>query len=105
MNKEEINLLTITLFLNYYKKDITERYVKCIDNIALDNNVLYTNEKVFITTLEKYIELHQENKELHNKIDKTIEYIETATIDPQSMRHYRNCLLEILKDSDVDENK
>lgn len=29
--------------------------------------------------------------------DKAIEYLETATIDPQSMLHYRGCLLEILK--------
>lgn len=34
---------------------------------------------------------------LRNRNDKAIEYIETATIDPQSMRHYRGCLLEILK--------
>lgn len=58
-----------------------------------------------------YVSLQQENQQLkkdkkfysnafvnlRNRNDKAIEYIETATIDPQSMRHYRGCLLEILK--------
>ena len=37
-------------------------------------------------------------KKYKEVIDKAIEYLETATIDPQSMRHYRGCLLEILKE-------
>ena len=37
---------------------------------------------------------------LSERITKAIEYLETATIDPQSMLHYRNCLLEILKESE-----
>lgn len=44
----------------------------------------------------KHDDLQQENKQLKERIDKATEYIETATIDPQSMRHYKNCLLEIL---------
>ena len=76
MNKEKINLLTIQLFLKYYKKDITERYAKCIDNIVVDNDILYTDERLWITTLEKHIELQQENKELHNKIDKLEDELE-----------------------------
>lgn len=42
--------------------------------------------------------LKEENKKYKEVIDKAIEYLETATIDPQSMLHYRNCLLEILKE-------
>lgn len=42
-------------------------------------------------------------KKYKEVIKKAIEYLETATIDPQSMRHYRNCLLEILKGSDKNE--
>ena len=63
------------------------------------------------TGLNELNELQQENQQLKiqvssreevaNKykevIKKAIEYLETATIDPQSMLHYRNCLLEILK--------
>ena len=41
--------------------------------------------------------LQQENSQLKERIEKAIEYLETATIDPQSMLHYRNCLLDILK--------
>lgn len=65
MNKEKINLLKMQLFLNYYKKDITDRYVRCIDNIVLDNKVLDAmNERLYITTLENYINLEKENKRL-----------------------------------------
>ena len=35
-----------------------------------------------------------------SRIEKAIEYLETATIDPQSMLHYRGCLLEILRGED-----
>ena len=59
----------------------------------------------------KYQELEQENKELHNKIDKAIEYLETNGygydccgdmcyfLDEDNQKD----LLEILKDSDVDD--
>ena len=39
-----------------------------------------------------------ENIKYKNQQKEFIEYLETATIDPQSMLHYRNCLLEILKE-------
>lgn len=65
MNEEKINLLKIQLVLNYYKNDITDRYLRCIDNIVIDNDVLYVlNEKLYITTLDKYIKLQEKNKEL-----------------------------------------
>ena len=50
--------------------------------------------------------LEQENKELHNKTDKAIEYIEDRMIVEQSFcLDMKQCyeLTEILKDSDVDE--
>ena len=50
-------------------------------------NELFDDYGCFKNDYQKYKE----------KIDKAIEYIETATIDPQSMLHYRNCLLDILK--------
>ena len=43
------------------------------------------------------IDLKKENLQLKEKIEKAIEYLETAAIDLQSMLHYRNCLLDILK--------
>ena len=57
------------------------------------------------------IQLLEENKELHNKIDKAIEYIENNTYSSvHSMKttlYLQNDelydLLKILKDSDVDE--
>ena len=65
MTKKKINLLKIQLVLNYYKKDITDHYVRCIDNIVLDNKVLDAmNERLYITTLDNYINLEKENKRL-----------------------------------------
>ena len=93
---------TITEFIQHStgftisESDLTSRKV-------VVNNIEITSIEDWNKVTKSLIELQQENKELQNKIDRAIEYIETATIDPQSMRHYRNCLLEILKDSDVDE--
>lgn len=65
----------------------------------LDNQIEYT------------FQLEKQNKELHNKIDKAIEYINIvamATNKPQYFQKIKDTiwgeeLLEILKDSDVDE--
>lgn len=49
-----------------------------------------------------YLPLQQENKELHNKIDKAIEYL----INPPKRiweGHSIDEVIKILKDSDVDE--
>lgn len=75
MNKEKINLLNLKLYLNYYKKDITDRCIKCIDNLVLDNDVLYTNERLWITTYEKYNKLQAKVNQLETIIDKAIEYV------------------------------
>ena len=57
--------------------------------------------------LKEVIEMvQQENKELHNKIDKAIKYINDRMIVEQSFcLDSKQCyeLIEILKDSDVDE--
>lgn len=56
--------------------------------------------------LDKYEKVKQENKELHNKIDKAIEYINKRMILEQAFcLDMKQCyeLTEILKDSDVDE--
>ena len=57
----------------------------------------YKYKLSFYCSEETYIKQIDELKEV---IDRAIEYLETATIDPQSMLHYRNCLLEILKESE-----
>lgn len=59
--------------------------------------------------LDEKEKLEQQNKELHNKIDKAIEYIEENTQELEGITGYyytiydTEDLLEILKDSDVDE--
>ena len=84
MSKEEINLLKMQLYLTYYKNNITDRYVRVIENIVLDNDVLNNlYEKLYITTLDNYNELKEElklakenNLQLQQIIDKTIECCE-----------------------------
>ena len=103
MSKESINLLKIQLYIEYYKKDITDRYIRCIDKIVLDNDVLNNlDERMYITTLDVYNELKlvkEDNLQLLNRINKAIEYITPMTklsIDEYVKRY----LLEILKGSD-----
>lgn len=72
-----------------------------IDELQQENKQLkeeikdYKYKLSFYCSEETYIKQIDELKEV---IDRAIEYLETATIDPQSMLHYRNCLLEILKE-------
>lgn len=105
MSKEEINLLKMQLYLNYYKNDITDRYVRVIDKIVLDNDVLNNlDERLYITTLDNYNKLQQ-------RIDKAIEYIKTTNFwglyddTPMEEVKYGEELLEILKGSDNNENR
>ena len=51
----------------------------------------------------EYEQLQQENQQLHNKIDKAIEYINSYDIALEDKCEYDYHLLEILKDSDVDD--
>ena len=113
MSKESINLLKIQLYLEYYKKDITDRYIRSINKIVLDNDVLNNlDERMYITTLDAYNELKlvkEENKQLNEKflkqttetylrqtrIDKAIKYIEHNSPNLSNSEIYE--LLEILK--------
>lgn len=65
-----------------------------LDNLQQENKKLNMQ---LDQALKDYDEEMQKNMKAIEVIDKAIEYIETATIDPQSMRHYRGCLLEILR--------
>lgn len=81
MNKEEINLLKTQLYLNYYKNDITDRYVRIIDTIVLDKDILNTlNERVYITTLDKYNRLQQENKNYKHIVDELEKWLEETKL-------------------------
>lgn len=74
-------------------------------------DICYGGLKGYGKTYCEMIRLQQENKELHNKIDKAIEYIEKECCDLLvgyfhnrfDTTEYYEKLLEILKDSDVDE--
>ena len=75
------------------------------------NSIFIDNEPTRHELFEKVMKLQQENKELHNKIDKGIEYLETNGygydccgdmcyfLDEENQKE----LLEILKESEVNE--
>ena len=67
-------------------------------NILLDDKF----QKELLNIIKDYEKLQQENKELHNKIDKAIEYIENADWylplwECRDNQPDKNILLEILK--------
>lgn len=68
--KEEKNLLTVKLLLEYYKKNITDKYRLVLDRIVLDNDVLNTMERLYITPLNKHQKLKQESQKLKTDYEK-----------------------------------
>ena len=77
--KEKITLLTVQLLFKYYKKDITDLYALNTDNIVLDNDVLNNlNERLYITTFDKYIDLQK-------RVDKA-----KVFCDKQKQKMYKN---------------
>lgn len=92
MNDEEKNLLKVQLVLNYYKKDITDRYMRCIENIVLDNDVLNVlDERVYITTLDKYNKLQNNWNELKKWLEEEIKrYRNTLSERPTNDIEYNN---------------
>lgn len=95
MNNEEKNLLKVQLVLNYYKKDITDRYMRCIENIVLDNDVLNVlDERVYITTLDKYNKLQNNWNELKNYLEKQIIDSKPAS----SQQYYFNTIYKLMQE-------
>lgn len=71
-----MHLLTNYLYLEYYKKDITDRYCHILTNITIDRAVLNDMDgKIYITTFEKYIQMQQENKQLKEEYKELKDYI------------------------------
>lgn len=77
-------------------------------NILLDDKF----QKELLNIIKDYEKLQQENKDLHNKIDKAIEYMKDFIFEPLAVYEDRKLIMfnenlrnfeKILKDSDVDE--
>ena len=87
--------------LNCYVVNIPKEVVEKTNLKDVDLKISSKDNKIIIENWEEQQELtnylQQENLQLKERIEKAIEYLETATIDPQSMLNYRNCLLDILK--------
>lgn len=96
MNEDEKTLLKAQLIVNYYKKDITDRYVKCIENIVFDNDVLnIVNEKVFVTTFDKYMKLQNNWNELKKWLEEVIDYEEYDKIEKDTFEKVLNKMQEL----------
>ena len=97
MNKEEIK---------HFKAMLRQGSLRHM-NILLDDKF----QKELLNIIKDYEKLQQENKELHNKIDKAIEYINIVGIKTDKPKYFQMIkdtiwgeeLLDILKDGDVDE--
>ena len=66
MNKEEKNLLKITFTYEYYKDNITERYIRDLSrNVILDNDCLDIEylEKIYVIPYKKYNQLKKQLEE------------------------------------------
>ena len=102
MNEKDIR------FIENYEKLLNKGYCNCNEMNCIDNN----SPRRILNIVKQ---LEQENKELHNKIDNAIEYIKKyqqiydiggsieKQIDEFNILASPKRLLEILKDSDVDE--
>lgn len=106
MNKEErfeieLNQEDVQNIINCYEKDI-----KLIKQLQQENKELKRNCNIGNENLSFY---RNENKELHNKIDKAIEYMKPRFMNciDNDKRYFADVYIqeiyEILKDSDVDE--
>ena len=66
MNKEEKKLLKITFTYEYYKDNITERYMRDLSrNVILDNDCLDIEylEKIYVIPYKKYNQLKNQLEE------------------------------------------
>lgn len=85
--EEETNIRGFKLKEKYPKYFCTVCNNEVHDRLSYDYMIVSSHDQMVCQVRDMY----------KQRIDKAIEYLETSTIDPQSMRHYRNCLLEILK--------
>ena len=71
MNKEEKNILKIIFACEYYKNNITERYMRNLsENVVLDNDCLDIEnlELIYVIPFKKYNQLKNENARLKDKL-------------------------------------
>lgn len=83
-----------------------EKYILALANLTNGSELGYEDRSSipqYKTDIEDYVEsLEKVNQELHNKIDKTIKKVKVVKqFDFDKVGRYE--ILEILKDSDIDE--
>ena len=98
MNKEEKNILKIIFAYEYYKNNITERYMRNLsENVVLDNDCLDIEnlELIYVIPFKKYNQLKNENarlKEIENKLN----FIKNRVKQGMSQENINKCAIELV---------
>ena len=98
MNMEEKNILKIIFAYEYYKNNITERYMRNLsENVVLDNDCLDIEnlELIYVIPYKKYNQLKNENarlKEIENKLN----FIKNRVKQGMSQENINKCAIELV---------
>ena len=98
MNKEEKNILKITFTYEYYKNNITERYMRNLsENVVLDNDCLDIEnlELIYVIPFKKYNQLKNENERL-KEIENKLNFIKNRVKQGMSQENINKCAIELV---------
>lgn len=98
MNKEEKNILKITFTYEYYKNNITERYIRNLsENVVLDNDCLDIEnlELIYVIPFKKYNQLKNENERL-KEIENKLNFIKNRVKQGMSQENINKCAIELV---------
>ena len=98
MNKEEKNILKITFTYEYYKNNITERYIRNLsENDVLDNDCLDIEnlELIYVIPFKKYNQLKNENERL-KEIENKLNFIKNRVKQGMSQENINKCAIELV---------
>ena len=98
MKKKKKNILKIIFAYEYYKNNITERYMRNLsENVVLDNDCLDIEnlELIYVIPFKKYNQLKNENarlKEIENKLN----FIKNRVKQGMSQENINKCAIELV---------
>ena len=98
MNKKEKNILKITFTYEYYKNNITERYIRNLsENVVLDNDCLDIEnlELIYVIPFKKYNQLKNENERL-KEIENKLNFIKNRVKQGMSQENINKCAIELV---------
>lgn len=98
MNREEKNILKIIFAYEYYKNNITERYMRNLsENVVLDNDCLDIEnlELIYVIPYKKYNQLKNENERL-KEIENKLNFIKNRVKQGMSQENINKCAIELV---------